>query len=112
MDAEIIGKKLKVLRVKNNYDIEGIKKVLNKRNIKYSKSTIYKWEEGEVLPSVEVIDILCDIYGCNLSYLLENDIVENRNLTPCEIFLLEQFRYNECFRKIAEMIYKLYLKEL
>ena len=112
MDAEIIGRKLKVLRVKNNYDIDGIRKVLHKRNINYSTSTIYKWEEGEVLPSVEVIDILCDIYGCNLSYLLENDIVENRNLTPCEIFLLEQFRYNQSFRKVAEMIYKLYLKEL
>ena len=110
MNVDIIGKKLKTLRVKNEYEIEDIKEILHKRNVQYSISTIYKWEEGSVLPSVEILDILCDLYGCNISYILENDITENKNLTPCEIFLLNQFRYNSDFRKIADLIYKLYLK--
>ena len=111
MNVDVIGKKLKALRIKNNYEIEEIRKILQKKHIQYSISTIYKWEEGDVLPNVEVIDMLCEIYGCNLTYLLENDIIENKNLTACEIFLLDQFRYNHSFRKIADMIYKLYLKE-
>ena len=111
MNVDIIGKKLKSLRIKNDYDIEEIQKILNKRKVNYSVSTIYKWEEGGVLPSVEVVDILCEIYGCTLSYLFESDIVDNKNLTSCEIFLLEQFRYNDSFRKIASLIYRLYLRE-
>lgn len=111
MNVDVIGKKLKSLRIKNDYDIEAIQKILNKRKVNYSVSTIYKWEEGGVLPSVEVVDILCEIYGCTLSYLFESDIVDNKNLTSCEIFLLEQFRYNDNFRKIATLIYRLYLRE-
>ena len=111
MNLEIIGKKLKVLRNKNNLEIEQIKTILEKRNIKYSISTIYKWEEGDVLPSIEIVDILCNIYGCSISYLLEEDIVESKNLTACEIFLLEQYRYNQGFQKVANLIYNLYLKD-
>ena len=111
MNIKIVGKKLKVLRIKNELEVEQVKNILQKRNIKYSISTIYKWEEGNVLPNIEIIDILCNIYGCSVSYLLEDDIVESKNLTACEIFLLEQFRYNSDFRKIADLIYKLFLKD-
>lgn len=111
MNVDVIGKKLKSLRIKNDYNIEEIQKNLSKRKINYSISTIYKWEEGGVLPSIEVIDILCEMYGCNLSYLFESNTVDNKNLTSCEIFLLEQFRYNDNFRKIATLIYRLYLRE-
>ena len=110
MTFELIGKKLKKLRIYKNYDIVDIQKQLEKYNVSYSISAIYKWEEGEILPNIETLDILCNIYDCPISYLLEEDYVESKNLTPCEIFLLEQFRYDNTFRKIAELIYKLYLK--
>ncbi|MBO5928149.1 MAG: helix-turn-helix transcriptional regulator [Clostridia bacterium] len=63
---EIIIDNLVTLRKKNNLTQIDLAKKLN-----YSDKAVSRWETGEVLPDVEVLKTLSEIYSVPFSYLFE-----------------------------------------
>ena len=53
MSKEEISLKLKELRRKNKLTIDEVKHLLEKRNINVAIKTIYGWESGQRLPSLQ-----------------------------------------------------------
>ena len=50
--------------------------------INYSDKAVSKWENGESLPSVEVLENICDFYGITLNDIVgEDDIVLDKKRT-------------------------------
>ena len=50
--------------------------------INYSDKAVSKWENGESLPSVEVLENICDFYGITLNDIVgEDDILLNNKRT-------------------------------
>lgn len=48
------------------------------KKIKYSDKAISRWENGDVLPDVEILGSICEIYGVPISYLFEeHHIIDN-----------------------------------
>lgn len=83
-------------------------KELEKSNLIYSVPSLYKWEQGKVIPELNVIKALSAIYNCNVSYLIDTGNVANKTLSPNEIFLLKLFRNDFLFRSIAVQILRKY----
>lgn len=74
---KIVADKLVYLRKKNNYTQTELAEKLN-----YSDKAISKWENGESLPSIEILHEITKIYNVTLDYLVTED-AENP-LTPEE----------------------------
>lgn len=62
---EIIGENLTFLRKKAGYTQLELGEKFN-----YSDKTVSKWEQGDVLPSVDVIKDIADFYGVSVDYIL------------------------------------------
>ena len=62
--------------------------LLKKNNIVYSKQSIYKWEQGVIVPKLETIKELSKIYDCNISYLIEGKKYKYLRITQYEYALL------------------------
>lgn len=88
------------------------------KKINYSDKAVSRWEKGEVLPDVEVLQNICDVYGIPISYMFEVNIeqlfteekdeqVVNKGLTG--VFLITTiwtaitiiFVYLKLFYKVA-----------
>ena len=41
------------------------------KKINYSDKAISRWENGDVLPDVEILQNICEVYGVPISYLFE-----------------------------------------
>ena len=63
---EIVSKNLIKIRKQNN-----LTQVDLSNKINYSDNAISRWEKGEVLPSLEILQTLSLIYGVPLSYFIE-----------------------------------------
>lgn len=63
-----IAAKLIYLRKKNNYTQTDLAEKLN-----YSDKAISKWENGESLPSIEILYEITKIYNVTLDYLVSED---------------------------------------
>ena len=102
-----ISTRLKALRKNLSLSSTQVIKLLSKENISYSIQTIYKWEEGSMIPSFETLKALSKIYNCNISYLLDGKEYECKRITPVENTLLTIYRTDFLFRSISTMIIKL-----
>lgn len=61
----IIGKNLTELRKKNKLTQLELAQMLN-----YSDKAVSKWENGESIPSIEVLYRICKIYNVSLDYIV------------------------------------------
>ena len=61
----IIGERLKELRVTNKLSQENMGKILN-----VSQDTISLWERGKALPAVENVILICQKFEVSSDYLL------------------------------------------
>jgi len=70
---KIIGENLSDLRKK-----EKLTQLELAEKFNYSDKSISKWEKGETLPDIEVLQELCDFYGVSLDYLTHEITDKNR----------------------------------
>ena len=68
---EIITENLLTLRRKNKMTQQDLAKQIN-----YSDKAVSRWENGEVLPDVETLAKIAEVYGVPLSRILEKDADE------------------------------------
>ena len=66
---EIIPKNLIFLRKQHKLTQIELSKKIN-----YSDKAVSRWEKGEVLPDVEVLQNICNIYEIPISYIFEENI--------------------------------------
>jgi transcriptional regulator with XRE-family HTH domain len=89
--SEIVVSNLVKLRKKN-----GLTQIELSQKINYSDKAISRWENGEVIPSIDVLEKLADIYQVNITYFFEEHLeeyelkIEERkfNLRLCIMFSL------------------------
>ncbi|CUH97188.1 hypothetical protein P22_3315 [Propionispora sp. 2/2-37] len=62
---EILGQKLKDLRLSNNLKLEHVGAKFN-----VTKQTVSHWEKGERTPSLEMATALAEYYDVSLDYLV------------------------------------------
>lgn len=74
---------------------------LKEEDIDYSEQSVYKWEEGSVIPPLNIIVALSKIYQCHISYLIGDEDKELRKLSANEIVALRLFRADFLFRSIV-----------
>lgn len=98
--------RLKALRKSLSMSTAHVIKMLKKNNISYSEQSIYKWEQGSVVPSLETLRELSKIYDCNISYLIEGKKYKYMRITPSENFLLNTYRTDFLFRSIMTQVIK------
>lgn len=65
---KVVAEKLTYLRKKNNYTQTELAEKLN-----YSDKAISKWENGESLPSIEILYEITKLYNVTLDYLINED---------------------------------------
>lgn len=84
-----LGKNLQILRKITNMTQEELAEKLN-----VSRQTISKWELGAILPEIEKLIDLCELFNCSVDQLLrENMDFSNKAYTNIRIVTVEPFRY-------------------
>ena len=68
---EIVGENLTFLRKKTGFTQLELGEKFN-----YSDKTVSKWEQGSVLPSVDVLKEIADFYGVSVDYILSEHNTE------------------------------------
>ena len=106
MMSDLISVRLKSLRKQLTYSATKVIRLLSKIDKKYSVQTLYKWEEGSIIPSINTLQALSKVYGCSISYLIDGENFEYKRLTASERFLLNIYRSDFLFRSIAVQILK------
>lgn len=89
--SEIVITNLIKLRKKS-----GLTQIELSQKINYSDKAISRWEKGEVIPSIEVLEKLAEIYQVNIVYFFEEHLdseelkieEKNFNLRLCIMFSL------------------------
>lgn len=89
--SEIVISNLIKLRKKS-----GLTQIELSQKINYSDKAISRWEKGEVIPSIEVLEKLAEIYQVNIVYFFEEHLdseelkieEKNFNLRLCIMFSL------------------------
>ena len=93
-----ISKRLKELRIENNFSQEKLAEILN-----VSRQTISNWENERSYPDVHNLIMLCDIYSVSLNTLMKGDIeimkkncrTQTRTTPPrCNTAYSERIRYD------------------
>ncbi len=103
-----ISIRLKTLRKQLSLSAKQVITLLSKANHNYSLQTLYKWEEGSVIPNLNALKELSKIYGCNISYLMDGENFEYKRLSPSENHLLNIYRTDFLFRSlVVQVIHKL-----
>lgn len=74
MNQELIGKKIKELRIKNNLTQN---ELANKLNVTYQ--AVSKWENGKNLPDLSVMSEICKIFNIELSELIGDNTKKKSN---------------------------------
>ena len=72
---EIIVKNLIDLRKKNK-----LTQLELGRKINYSDKAISRWEKGEVLPDIEVLDLIANVYGVKIEYFFSEHLPKEEKL--------------------------------
>ena len=84
-----LGKNLQILRKITNMTQEELAEKLN-----ISRQTISKWELGTILPEIEKLVELCEIFNCSVDQLLrENMDFSNEAYSDIKIVTVDSFRY-------------------
>ena len=102
-----LSTRLKELRRIASLSTTEVIKELKHSNLDYSEQSIYKWEQGNAVPSINIIIALAKIYKCNISYLLDEDEKELNKVTNNESIILKQFRNDYLFRCIANLLIRM-----
>jgi len=83
------GKNLQILRKMKNMTQEELAEKMN-----VSRQTISKWEIGTVLPEVEKLVELCEMFNCSIDQLLKGNMdFSNEAYSDIRIVTVEPFRY-------------------
>lgn len=67
------GEKIKEMRKQHKMSVESLAKMMYIEGVDVSGQTIRNWESNKSCPNAERIKSLCDIFGIELNYLVEND---------------------------------------
>jgi len=83
----VIGERIKAARCKpfngsDGFSQSGLAIALGLDST--SRTTIRKWERGEVLPSLEYLLKMCELFGCELGYLLGEHELPTRATTDIQ----------------------------
>ena len=62
----MLGRQIKKIRM-----IKGISQVELARQLGISKQSVSNWENDNVMPSVDMLKKICQIFSCSSDYLLE-----------------------------------------
>ncbi len=85
----MIGEQIKALRVARN-----MTQVQLAKRLHVSKQSVSNWENNNILPSIEQVIRLAEIFGCTTDYLLEMDtrrvFIEVGNLTQEQAAHIQQ----------------------
>ena len=103
MDSNL-SMRLRTLRKNLSLTPAQVVKHLKRNNLEYSEQSIYKWEQGSVIPKFEIIKELAKIYDCNISYLVEGKKYKCLRVSPCEYQVLKLYRTDYLFRSIVTQI--------
>ncbi len=72
---EIISKNLVELRKKNKLTQVELGKKIN-----YSDKAISRWEKGEVLPDIEVLEVIANVYSLPIAYFFSEHIPDEEKV--------------------------------
>lgn len=72
---EIVVKNLIELRKKNK-----LTQLELGRKINYSDKAISRWEKGEVLPDIEVLDLIANVYGVEIEYFFSEHLANEEKV--------------------------------
>lgn len=64
-DNKIIGERIKSLRIENGHSQKELCAIVNR-----GRDIISKWENGREIPSLSILLKICDVYNCELGYIL------------------------------------------
>ena len=83
------GKNLQILRKMTNMTQEELAE-----KMKVSRQTISKWEIGSILPEVEKLVELCEMFNCSIDQLLRGNMdYSNEAYSDIKTVTVEPFRY-------------------
>lgn len=83
------GKNLQILRKMKNMTQEELAEKMN-----VSRQTISKWELGEILPEVEKLIGLCEMFNCSVDQLLRGNMdFSNEAYSDIKMVTVDPFRY-------------------
>lgn len=99
-----IGERIKTARCKpfngsSGYSQDGLAVALGLAST--SRTTIRKWERGDVLPPLEHLLKMCELFGCELGYLLGEYDLPTRSATDIQketglsLMAIEQLRHHK-----------------
>lgn len=83
---DIIAANLIYLRKKNNFTQQELASKIN-----YSDNAISRWERGEVIPTIETLEILAAFYGINVQDLLDTQFVSSHDKPQSGLVLKRVF---------------------
>ena len=89
--SEIVISNLIKLRKKS-----GLTQIELSQKINYSDKAISRWEKGEVIPSIEVLEKLAEIYQVNIVYFFE----EHLDIHPRNKFQLYDQNSNDVYEEL------------
>lgn len=102
-----LSTRLRNLRKSKDLSANQVVKMLKDNGLDYSEQSIYKWEQGNAIPSINTLYVMAQIYSCNISYLISDDDVEYRRITPQELSILNIFRTDFLFRSTVSLLMRL-----
>lgn len=65
IDGEAVGKRIYILRKGKGLTIEEFGAIIG-----YCKSSIWSWEYGKRLPSLDAVKKMCLLFGCSADFLI------------------------------------------
>ena len=107
-----LSTRLKELRRISSLSAAEVIKELKNSDLDYSEQSIYKWEQGSAIPSINIIIALAKIYKCNISYLLDEDDKELSKVTANESIVLKQFRNDYLFRCVTNLLMRMSARKI
>lgn len=72
-----IGAKIKKYRLEKNMEQKELAKILN-----VSPKTISSWEVNRTQPKMEMIEAMCNVFGCKKSDFMDDDVIEIEYYPP------------------------------
>lgn len=83
------GKNVQILRKMTNMTQEELAEKMN-----VSRQTVSKWELGAILPEIEKLVELCEMFNCSVDQLLRGNMdFSNEAYSDIKIVTVDAFRY-------------------
>ena len=90
--------RLRTLRRSIHLSADEVIERLKENNLDYSEQSLYKWEQGNIIPTITTLCALAKIYHCNISYLISEDELEFKKVSSYEMLILRLYRTDFLFR--------------